>query len=75
MVRTLAFYQRDPGSVLDVEATCGLRLLVLSLALRRFSPGTLVPPSPPNPTFPNSQFNQEWMTKNYEYVEVLLQKY
>ena len=38
-----------------VDAICGLSLLlVLSLALRGFSPGTPVFPSPQKPTFPNS---------------------
>ena len=44
-----------PGSYPGVNTICGLSLLlVLSLAPRGFSPGTLVFPSPQKPTFPNS---------------------
>ena len=45
VVRALASHQCGPGSNL---------LLVLSFALRGFSPGTPVFPSPQKPTFPNS---------------------
>ena len=52
---SLAFHQCGPGSTPGVDAICGLSLLlVLSLALRGFSPGTPVFPSPQKPTFPNS---------------------
>ena len=45
----------DPSSNSGVGVICGLSLLlVLFLAPRGFSPGTLVFPSPPKPTFPNS---------------------
>ena len=55
MVRTLASHPCGPGSNLGVDAICGLSLLlVLSFALRGFSPGTPVFPSPQKPTFPNS---------------------
>ena len=55
VVRALTSHQCVPGSTPGVDATCGLRLLlVLSLALRGFSPGNLVFPSPQKPTFPNS---------------------
>ena len=51
----LPSHQYGPGSNLAVSAICGLSLLlVLSLAPRGFSPGTLVFPSPQKPTFPNS---------------------
>ena len=47
VVRALASHQCDPGSNPGVDAICGLSLLlVLSLASRGFSPGTLVFPSP-----------------------------
>ena len=55
VVRALASHQCGPGSNPGVDAICGLSLLlVLSLAPRGFSPGTLVFPSPQKPTFPNS---------------------
>ena len=55
MVRALASHQCGPGSNPGVDAVCGLSLLlVLFLALRGFSPGTPVFPSPQKPTFPNS---------------------
>ena len=55
VVRALASHQCSPGSTPGVDAICGLSLLfVLSLALRGFSPGTPVFPSPQKPTFPNS---------------------
>ena len=56
MVRPLASHQCGPGSNPGIDAIiCGLSLLlVLSLALRGFSPGTPVFPSPQKPTFPNS---------------------
>ena len=45
----------NPG----VDTICGLSLLlVLSLALRGFSPGTPVFPSPQKPTFPNSNLTR-----------------
>ena len=54
-VRALASHQCGPGSNPSDDAICGLSLLlVLSLAPRGFSPGTLVFPSPQKPTFPNS---------------------
>ena len=44
-----------PGFKSQRRALCALSLLlVLFLASRGFSPGTLVFPSPPKPTFPNS---------------------
>ena len=59
MVRALAFHQCGPGSNPGVEAICGLRsLLVLSLALRGFSPCTPVFPSPQKPGFPNSNLTR-----------------
>ena len=48
-------HQCDPGSNPGVDTICGLSLLlVLSFALRGFSLGTSVFPSPQKPTFPNS---------------------
>ena len=55
VVRALASHQCGPGSNPGVDAICWLSLLmVLSLSLRDFSPGTSVFPSPQKPTFPNS---------------------
>ena len=49
MVRALASHQCGPGSTPGVDAICGLSLLlVLSLAPRGFSLGTLVFLSPPS---------------------------
>ena len=55
VVRALTSHQCGPGSNPDVDAICGLSLLlVLSFAPRGFSPRTLVFPSPQKPRFPNS---------------------
>ena len=55
VVRALASHQCGPGSNPGVDAICWLSLLmVLSVSLRDFSPGTSVFPSPQKPTFPNS---------------------
>ena len=55
MVRALASHQCGPGSNPGVNAIGGLSLLlVLSLSLRGFSPGTPVFPTPQKPIFPNS---------------------
>ena len=55
VVRVVASHQYGPGSNLGVNAICGLSLLlVLSLAPRGFSPGTLVFLSLQKLTFPNS---------------------
>ena len=55
VVRALASHQCGPGSNPGVDAIRGLSLLlVLSLALRGFSPGTAVFPSPQKPAFSNS---------------------
>ena len=55
MVRALTFHQCGPGSNPGVDAIYGLSLLlVLSFALRGFSLGTPVFPSPQKPAFPNS---------------------
>ena len=52
VVRALPSHQCGPGSVPRSDALCGLSLLlVLSLAPRGFSPGTLVFPSPQNQHF------------------------
>ena len=54
-----ASHQCGPGSIPGLGVKCGLSLLlVLVLALRDFSPGTPVFPSPQTPTFPNS--NSIW---------------
>ena len=55
MVKALASHQCGPGSIPGLGVICGLSLLlVLYSAPRGFSPGTPVFPSPPKPTFPNS---------------------
>ena len=55
VVGALATNQCCAVSNLGVDAICGLSLLlVLSFALRGFSPGTPVFPSPQKPAFPNS---------------------
>ena len=51
VVRALAYHQCGPGSIPGFYAVCGLSLLVLYSALRGFSPGTSVFPSPQKPTF------------------------
>ena len=54
VVRALAPHQCGPGSIPGGDAICVLSLLlVLSFALRGFSPGTVVFSSPQKPTFPN----------------------
>ena len=54
VVRALAPHQCGPGSNPGGDAICVLSLLlVLSFALRGFSPGTVVFSSPQKPTFPN----------------------
>ena len=59
VVRALASHQCGPGLIPGLGVICGLSLLlVLVLALRGFSPGSLVFPSPQKPTFPNS--NSIW---------------
>ena len=58
-------WRERSGSTPGFDSICGLSLLlVLFLAPRGFSPGTLVFPSPQKPTFPNSnsarnQVNEE----------------
>ena len=51
VVRALASHQCGPGSISRLCVICGLSLLVLSSALRGFSPGTPVFPSPQKPAF------------------------
>ena len=64
MVKALASHKCGPGSNPGVDAVCGLSLLlVLSLALRGFSPGTPVFPSPQKPTFPNSNSTRNQVDK------------
>ena len=54
VVRALTSQQCGLSSNPRVDAICGLSLLlVLSFALRGFSPGTPVFPSPEKATFPN----------------------
>ena len=57
------------GSTPGVDAICGLSLLlVLSLALRGFSPGTPVFPSPQKPTLPNSNLIWNAWTRLNEFI-------
>ena len=64
VVRVLASHQCGPGSNPSVDAICGLSLLlVLSFALRGFSLGTPVFPSPQKPTFPNSNSTRNQVDK------------
>ena len=66
VVRALTSHQMqcDPDSTPGIDAICGLSLLlVLSFALRGFSPGTPVFPSPQKPTLPNS--NSIWNTRTH----------
>ena len=59
VVRALAFHQCDPGSIPRIGVICELSLLlVLIFALRGFSPGTSVFPSPQKLTLLNS--NSIW---------------
>ena len=67
VVRALVTHQCCPVSNLGVDAVCELSLLlVLSFALRGFSPGTPVFPSPQKPAFPNS-----YSTRNHVAEEPL----
>ena len=50
-MRALAFHKCGPGSIPGFYAICGLSLSVLYFALRGFSPGSPVFPSPQKPTF------------------------
>ena len=60
VVRLLASHQYGPGSNLVVNAICGLSLLmVLSLAPRGFSPGTLVLVLSSEANISKFQFDQE----------------
>ena len=64
VVRVLASHQCGPGSNPSVDAICGLSLLlVLSFALRGFSLGTPVFPSPQKPTFLNSNSTRNHVDK------------
>ena len=58
-----------PGSTPDVDAICGLSLLlVLSLAPRGFSPNSLVFPSPQKLTLPNSNSIWNARTRFNEFI-------
>ena len=72
MVRALASHQCGLGSNPDVEAICGLSLLlVLSLAPRGFSLGTLVFPSPQKPTLSNSNLIWNARTRLNKFIWTL----
>ena len=51
VVRAFASYQCGPGLISRLGAICWLSLLVLFYALRGFSPGNQVSPSPQKPAF------------------------
>ena len=69
VVRALASHQCGPGSTPDVDAICGLSLLlVLSLAPRGFSPNSLVFPSPQKLTLPNSNSIWNVRTRFSEFI-------
>ena len=69
VARALASHQCGPGSTPGVDTMCGLSLLlVLSLALRGFSPGTPVFPSPQKPTLPNSNSIWNARTRLNEFI-------
>ena len=60
------------GSNPGVDTICGLSLLlVLSLALRGFSPGTLVFPSPHKLTFSNSNLTRNRRRRTTFFVDAL----
>ena len=62
--RAIASHQCGPGSNPGVDAICGLSLLlVFFLAPRGFTLGTPVFPSPPKPTFPNSNSTRNQVDK------------
>ena len=78
VVRALASHQFDFGSNPGVDTIYGLSLLlVLSFAPRGFSPGTAVDPSPPKPTFANSnstknQVEEEPLCGCVSYISLFL---
>ena len=73
VVRALASHQCDPGLIQGPGVVCWLSLLlVLVLAPRGFSPGTLVFPSPQKPTFLNSNSIWTQWTKSRLVVVPLL---
>ena len=60
----LASHQCGPGLIPGLGVRCGLSLLlVLVPALRSFSLGPTVSPSPQKPTFLNSNFNLDTVDK------------
>ena len=71
-MRALASHQCGLGSNPGVDAICGLSLLlVLSLALTGFSPGTPVFPSPEKPTLSNSSSCWNARKRFNEFLELL----
>ena len=71
MVRALASHQCGLGSNPSVDTIYGLSLLlVLSLAPRGFSPGTLDCPSPQKATFLSSIFTRNQVDEE-PFVDVL----
>ena len=78
VVRALASHQFVFGSNPGVDTIYGLSLLlVLSFAPRGFSPSTAVDPSPPKPTFTNSnstknQVEEEPLCGCVSYISLFL---
>ena len=73
VVRALASHHCGPGSNPGVDAICGSSLLlVLSIAPRGFSLGTLVFPSPQKPSFSNSDSSRNQGDEEPLRVDVLL---
>ena len=63
-LRALASYPCGPGSNPDVDAICGLSLLlVLPFAPRGLTPGSPVFPSPQKPALPNSSARRNQVGK------------
>ena len=68
VVRALASHQCGPGSIPRLGIICGLSLLlVLVLAPRGFSPGTLVFPFPQKPTL-HSKFQFDLESEGHRIV-------
>ena len=67
MVGALASHLRGPPGLRCVCCS----MLVLFFAMKRFSPGTQVFPSPKKPTFPNSNSSSKQVNEKPLYVDAL----